>query len=283
MLILENRYREVERVYRQSIIDRFKNVISLRQDNAANQRFRGSYVHIARCTYEQLPIITSDFKFSMPYAIVTDNPEDYNNLEVLLSALPEQTEDKTKEIVYLTLLTDQINLVDSVIDKDLWKKQEGNKIESLYNKTNADTKERNETGVDIKTNVYLHHDKNIVILVTNYIDYNQASEYFLTLGLLPVFFPCFKDKLEPEEKEFFKVLVRRSQVKRIRNTDAETAYETINSLSKVTQKIEEQRRKNELERLVQQRKLGIENGINDCKNELENLLDRYSAVLMKRR
>ena len=46
--------------------------------------------------------------------------------------------------------------------------------------------------------------KNIVVLVSNYSDDEQASDYFLTIGLIPILFPNLKEKFSEEEMEYFK-------------------------------------------------------------------------------
>ena len=94
-------------------------------------------------------------------------------------------------------------------------------IQSLYTKCLTQITAREEdryTDLDnLKLCMYKSKVGNHIVSIQNFSDYVQASDIFLTIGLLPIFFPDFKETLNEEELEYFKGLVTRSQIKRISN------------------------------------------------------------------
>ena len=171
------------------------------------------------------------------------------------------------------------------IDKDLWKEHKDDSIITLYNKcveqTSLRESERQIKNIHQHIRVFQSRSKHIILLLTDYQDYDQESEKLLTLGLTPVLFEDLKERFEPLEINYFKVLVNRSQVKRISNTKATEAFcllETVESYHDIERTI---RYKTLFDNIANARIRIAERQVSDCKSNMENALRNYDSALKK--
>ena len=131
---------------------------------------------------------------------------------------------------------------------------------------------------DVKTKIKLMKGKHIVVLVTNYSDQNQASDYFLTLGLVPVLFPDWKERFNELELEYFKVLVNRSQVKRISNVKPVEAFDNLVASNKYNNLLTTMKLKAAIENIVANRISNARRVLQDSDARATSLLQQYQNV-----
>lgn len=148
-------------------------------------------------------------------------------------------------------------------------------IQELYNKCMMQVQLREVLTNNIKTKVKVSRSKHVIVLISNYSDDNQASDYFLTIGLVPIIFQDWKDKFNEEELNYFKVLVNRSQVKRISNVKALEAFDAIQANDKYTKALTELRLKNTVEQIVSGKIRTAQDTLRSAQNRAEQLLNSY--------
>lgn len=154
--------------------------------------------------------------------------------------------------------------------------------DALYQKTMNDMVSRYGYGYDNIPAPYVKVWKSPVGLVvaTNWSDDDQASLHFLTIGLLPVLFPQFKELFEEKELDYFKELVHRSQVKRINNSVVQDLFQIMceSCYKDLTLKLLKERLGNEIKgvrtRLARQELANATNQANQC-------LQNYNTQLRK--
>lgn len=196
------------------------------------------------------PLVYNDIKMLSKSYGITDPSEMIDNyledIEGVYNELPNDT------FAFIRIYAENVDQVYNRLDTDLYTTP-ANAVQELYNKCMSQVQARQGLQHDIYTKVKISRTKHLIILVSNYSDNDQASDSFLTLGLIPVLFPDWKDKFNEEEIEYFKVLVNRSQVKRISNTRATEAYNIAINTEKYTNKLRELQLRNTIERLVDNR------------------------------
>ena len=151
-------------------------------------------------------------------------------------------------------------------------------IPELYNKCMEQVTARESLNFYAKTKIKLMRGKNIVVMVTNYNDYNQASDYFLTIGLIPILFPNLKDKFSPEEMEYFKVLVNRSQVKRISNVKPTETFNVMCSSQKYEDLMMTVRLQSTITNVVNGRIRNARERVITLSNDAETTLRHYDQI-----
>lgn len=154
-------------------------------------------------------------------------------------------------------------------------------VQELYNKCMDQVKLRENLEGDAKTKIKLMRGKHIVVLVTNYPDDNQASDYYLTLGLVPVLFQDWKDKFNELELDYFKVLVNRSQVKRISNVKPHEAFENIMFSNKYRNLLSSMRLRTTIENIVASRISNARRTVQDSDQRATMLLQQYQDIKAK--
>ena len=151
-------------------------------------------------------------------------------------------------------------------------------IPELYNKCMDQVTARESLDFFAKTQVKLMRGKNIVVLVSNYSDSEQASDYFLTIGLIPILFPNLKDKFNKEEMEYFKTLVNRSQVKRISNVKPTDAFNAMCSSQKYEDLIMSVRLQSTITNIVQGRVRQAREKVSFLSSEADTILKHYDQT-----
>lgn len=149
---------------------------------------------------------------------------------------------------------------------------------SYVKKVCQDTNERNTT-TDFKFSLAYDADNLIVYELITQQDLEQASDVFLTIGLLPIFFPTLKEKLDELELIYFKELVRRSQLKRINNADITAKFKDMIESKKYKESIEDVRLKRLLEHMVEFRKTTFETKLTELDYKIRDILYSYDRLL----
>ena len=151
-------------------------------------------------------------------------------------------------------------------------------IPELYNKCMDQVTNRESLNFFAKTQIKLMRGKNIVVLVSNFNDNDQASDYFLTIGLIPILFPNLKEKFNEEEMEYFKILVNRSQVKRISNVKPTEAFNKMCASKKYEDLIMSVRLQSTIANVVQNRLRQARDKVIALSDEAESTLKHYDQV-----
>lgn len=171
------------------------------------------------------------------------------------------------------------------IDTDLWKEFKDDSISSLFNKCAEQTslRESERQARDIKQHirVFKSKAKHMILMLTDYADCDQESESFLALGLVPIFFEDFKEKFEPEEIEYFKCLVNRSQVKRISNVKPTELFHALESLEKYKALEREIRYQTLFQKIADARIRTVENNVRRYKDSAEQAIRMYDENIKK--
>lgn len=134
-------------------------------------------------------------------------------------------------------------------------------------------------GVSLAVKIYYDPSSLEIFELITRPDNRQMSDVFLILGVLPILFPTFKEKLNPTEEAYFKTLVRRSQIKRINNAIAEKAFEAIATLEKYRKAMEDVRLKNVMNSILNARIREAQNRLNRISNEIAYALQDYESKL----
>lgn len=169
------------------------------------------------------------------------------------------------------------NVVSKLIETELFKETPTG-VPELYSKCMEQVKLRQELMNDVKIKVLQSKDKHVVVQVTNYSDDQQASDIFLTLGLTPILFPDWKEKFSDKEIEYFKVLVNRSQVKRIANQKAQDAFLDAVLDTKYSGMVMRMQLQTTIDNLINQQINSARGTMNNANRQAETLLAQYNDV-----
>lgn len=225
---------------------------------------------LAPLAFNEIGIYQQSYGLNDTYTIenaIADIEEAYTNLSQTRLGL-------------LRIYTDNVDAVYDNLTSDLFT-QPQNAVQDLYNKCMEQTKLREGLDGDVKTKIKLMRGKHIIVLVTNYSDGNQASDFFLTVGLVPVLFPDWKEKFDELELEFFKVLVNRSQVKRISNVKPHEAFENIIFSNKYRNLLSTMRLRATIDNIVASRISNARRTVQDSEQRAASYLQQYQDVKSK--
>lgn len=209
----------------------------------------------------------------------TVNQDDLNAMETNIRALYDNSNENK---VMVTKIYAHLNAFQEIIDRLLGTdliQRVPDAIQALYNKCMQQMKDREGITSEISIHAYQFKGKQGIITLCNIDDYNQASQDFLTLGLIPVLYKDLANRFDEKEIEFFKVLVNRSQVKRISNVKPGEAFNEIQDLDKYLDKIIELRTRTACEQLVENRLREARERVQHCELQARDCLRNYEDIL----
>lgn len=227
-----------------------------------------------------LPLVINEIPMSQVSYQLTDT--DYVlHFENFITARHNALSNNTLDIVrvyYNNHIESQV-IYDIVLKEDYEVMPEV--VDALYNKSFEQMLARCEFNFPDQPQfkAFVSKTKHSIILVTNTRDVAQASDQYLTYGLIPVLFKDYADMLCPEEITYFKTLVSRSQVKRIANVNVKTAYEEMLMVEKYRNCLNLQQRKLILNDIIRNRRSSIANSLRQAQNESENAIRTYEAKI----
>ena len=175
-----------------------------------------------------LPLVMNGFNY-MTQTIGLDY-EDGHNQEDYIKMLNRNLKD-TDIAVDIVYTNNMDKAKKAISDLEVYKIATPDAVQALFNKCTEQIKARNDLEGPFETTLYVHKTSKQLVVVTNTFDTNQASQFYLAYGLIPVIFKDVNDKLNETELTFFKTLVNRSQVKRITNVTALENFDKIVSLT----------------------------------------------------
>lgn len=171
----------------------------------------------------------------------------------------------------------------SFMDPDIYTEITDDAIKSLFSKcaeqVSARETDRQDRDITQHYRIYKAKAKHVIVILNTYPDSEQCSDFYLTYGLLPVLYPDIKEALDDNELEFFKVLVQRSQVKRISNVAAQSAFEVLCNSDKYKTKEKEIRFKTLFKKMANSRVESARVSLDRITNDVQNILRRYDEYL----
>lgn len=189
-------------------------------------RFRQSSIHShVIIGYLNTPFLINGYTYMERTRVLTEQ----GHLNLHLEHVLHESE-TDKDIRYLRLFHETPEELH--FNEDDYQEYMDGTIHNYYKVAFEKLEARNLVNYPIKFRIFKHKVKKVIVVVMNYYDTDQLTDYFLTTGLMPEYFEDFRETLHPTEKEYFETLVRRSQVKRIANNIVNNAYNEVVKLEK---------------------------------------------------
>lgn len=252
------------------------NILYIDRNILGANRFRNNRVNSKYIGHAAFPLLMNELGFSTNIIVEPSElpDEDTYSFTSTLDLITDGT--PTNTIKYIKYLTEDVDGV--ALDPEVWKCHDEDNLGTIYRIAMEKTAGR-EGLESIKVRVWTHKINKIVIVAIDYDDYNQASEYFLTLGLVPVLFPTLKPKFSEPELDYFKVLVNRAQVKRIANVNATTAFDLIQTLTKYEAILNDVRMASAISGLAQNRINNARRQLNNASSNIDSALRQYGQYV----
>ena len=288
MLILEPRNdRYLMQSVQASRVGLDRNIISIDGLSAGshNPRFRGHYLGGKTIGFPDLPYLFNIDKYIQDTIILQETLDSTFDMDIINQIIVAYTNiavENQNHLIYLRMYANDYTCLDDYFaNLDGWLVHESDNIAALYGKTMLDTKDRNEVYniPNMGARIINSLEHNIVIEVVNYDDEEQASDYYLTLGIIPMLFENIKELLNEDEKNLLKEFIRRSQVKRIRNVECENLYYRVYTSNKYQDAMKDFRFKAQIEAILNSRRSRVRRRINEAMNAREDALQRYQNAL----
>lgn len=251
----------------------------------APERLRNTNRHWSRVYLAQhnllqiaMPIHFNGFNLKT-YSILGDTEHVRDRLNTTLRAA-----DESKTICYYRVYVQEEYFPSFAgMFSEAYKKIDG-ELKTFFDKMCADANSREENhfdGVPLKVDIYYNQETLTIYEFVTRQDYRQMSDVFLILGVMPIIFPSLKEKLEDVEEDYFKTLVRRSQIKRINNSIVEEAFSKITALPKYIKAMEDVRINNVMEGIVNARVREAQQTLEKINRDIQNALSNYEEQLNK--
>ena len=241
--------------------------------SVGRSQFPSGYVYGSNIGSALLPLLFNDIPYRTTTLVKSQGIEDtliLNTLDNLYDSLDD------KELLYVRVYADKtsVGVLHNLIDKDRFVSP-SDTVKSLYNKCLDQTLAREGITSENTIQIVKSRTKHMIITFTSYKDRAQESDFYLTLGLIPILFEDYKQKFNETEIEFFKVLVNRSQVKRIANVKATEAFNNLLSGEKYLKRFNKIKTEAVIIQLVNNRISEAENKVTDSIRHAEHCLNEY--------
>ena len=224
-----------------------------------------------------VPVKVNGFKITQcSYSVKNPESSAYEHVANSLKITYESLGNKEIDIEYI--FTDDVEGIADALDKDLFKNASST-IASLYNKCMMQAQLRMGINYDINIRVKQSKTKDMLVIILNAQDLQQASDIYLTIGLLPVFFEDFKQTLEEYELDYFKALVSRSQLKRVANVDVINNYNRLFTQDKYDNYYRLAKLRNGVVIMLDNKQNALREQEVSCNNRAQNALDIYTREL----
>lgn len=226
-----------------------------------------------------VPVKINGFKMTQcSYSVKNPESAGYETVVNYLKKAYELLNDKEIDIEYI--FTDDVEGIADSLDKDLFKNASST-VASLYNKCMMQAQLRIGVSFDINIRVKQSKTKDMLVIILNTQDLQQASDIYLTIGLLPVFFEDFKQTLEEFELDYFKALVSRSQLKRVSNVDVVNNFNRLFTQDKYNNYYRLAKLKSGIINMLDNKQNALREQEISCNNRAQNALDLYTRELNK--
>ena len=235
-----------------------------------------------KLTYEAVkPLLFNDIEIEKDTFYVDATDVNKQLLVTRLTGKFESLDLNTLSIVHV--YSPHVNAMKTLLDTTEFLTDVNDNVKSLYNKCFEQTLLRNEVTQQELENkklyVKISKAKHMIILISNYSDNQQASEIFLTIGLIPVMFQDLKDRFEEKEIEYFKALVNRSQVKRISNVKVTEAFNNLSTISKYDKFVEKLLFEDTIKNILSERLRSAQRVVTNTSERIEGAMHEYERAL----
>lgn len=233
-------------------------------------------------TYEAIkPLVFNNIKVEKNTFYVDDADMPKQSLTTILTSKFNNLDLDTLNILHV--YSPNVDSIKTSLDTVEFLTDVNDNIKSLYNKCFEQTLLRNEVSQQDLENkklyVKISKVKHMILLISNYSDNQQASEIYLTIGLVPVIFQDFKNRFEEKEIEYFKALVNRSQIKRISNVKVSKAFDDLLTISKYDTFIEKLLFDDTVKNILSERLRSAQRIVTNANNRIEDAMREYERSL----
>lgn len=220
-----------------------------------------------------LPFVFNDIKVTHNYYGVTPETlqENLNNLKEKLNNTDTQY---NINYIYTNYVHEDTAVFDEMFKDNLTELKNG--IQELYNKCMQQAIERDSYSSENNIVIRFSESLKSIFIITNIQDYIQYSEEFLTIGLLPILFPEIEEKFNKEEMDLCRQLVKRSQIKRINNSEVANLFKIMVATSKYQASLKDIKFKTIINNYIANKLNNIQNEIDNIRTYGERLLRDYS-------
>ena len=271
-MLAPHRYTEVERMLSSEYMYFDRNV------NASRRYVHGSYIEQKSIGGIMLPLAINEIGIKQSTYI--ESATDGNSVD-MERVVNEQDNVSDRQLGIIRIYTHATSMPAILEVLNDITKDAPNGVQELYNKCMSQVQARQNITRELTTKIKVHKTKHIVYLISDYNDNDQASDYFLTVGLIPVLFQDWKDRFCTTELEYFKAIVNRSLVKRISNVTVNNYYDALLQLPKYKNLEEEIRMNAVLDSIVNSRlytaRQNLQNAETNAEQSLSNY-NRYKAI-----
>jgi len=155
-----------------------------------------------------------------------------------------------------------------------------NKYAEQYNARYNETNMTPVTGMFVK--LFKSRVKHLVVVAQNIYD-RRADDVYMLAGALPELYPDLKEALPERAKLFYEELVRRSALKHVLNSKAQTLFTDSLNYDTFTMDVDTLLAEQELASIMQARVYNIERRINEVERNASNYLQQYNESLNQHR
>lgn len=236
------------------------------------------YIGAIHIEQAMLPYVMNDIKIAQSTAVWDHELDTKDKFDTIMKYFKDMN--ASDKIAINKLYTRDVSKVLELLNTDLYINPKSG-IQELYNKAMSQAQERENLDRDVHIVVKVNKVNKELLIITDWRDYNQMSDMFLTIGLLPVLFPDISNAFCEEEMEYFKTLVARSQVKRISNVKATEDFSKLSNLTKYKDVMLKIKLNSTIQRLIEKRISSSRNEIASAEDEANRYLEAYTRAINK--
>ena len=235
-------------------------------------RINGNYVRRINVGQAMMPYAVNNIELDNSTHIISDN-EGHTVADVAarIQEIMDIADRNECQHIFRILTTD----IDSAVDTMTFLSNPIAGVQDIYSKCAEQVSAREGVnGVRYIIKVKGNH----VVIFSNYEDIAQASDIFLTIGILPVLFPAIKEKFSTEEVEYCKELVHRSQLKRIVNITVSTLFNKLANTRKYNDISSEFILTSTVSRIVESKVNNARQTVDSSNRDMELYLEHYQSA-----
>lgn len=235
-------------------------------------RINGNYVRRINVGQAMMPYAVNNIELDNSTHIISDN-EGHTTADVAarIQEMIGIADRNECQHIFRILTTD----IDSAVDAMTFLSNPIAGVQDIYGKCAEQVSAREGVnGVRYVIKVKGNH----VVVFSNYEDTAQASDIFLTIGILPVLFQEIKEKFSTEELEYCKELVHRSQLKRIVNITVSTFFNKLTNTRKYNDISSEFILTSTVSRIVESKVNNARQTVESSNRDMELYLEHYQSA-----
>ena len=235
-------------------------------------RINGNYVRRINVGQAMMPYAVNNIELDNSTHIISENEgHTITDVAARIQEMMDIADRNECQHIFRILTTD----IDSAVDAMTFLSDPVTGVQDVYGKCAEQVSAREGVnGVRYIIKVKGNH----VVIFSNYEDIAQASDIFLTIGILPVLFPAIKEKFSTEELEYCKELVHRSQLKRIVNITVSTFFNKLANTRKYNDLSSEFILTSTVSRIVESKVNNARQTVDSSSRDMELYLEHYQSA-----